>query len=117
MNFLQKNKTGLRPVSRTALGQVLKWGHGPGHWQGMVHKVIVAIMVFMIVIGNMDNIVNRDIMGIILLRKKKLPKAIFFKQKRYKFYPKKKSARMCNGCTWNSVFMPKVPQGGKIWKK
>ena len=38
-----------------------------------------------------------------------------FKQKRYKFYSKKKSARMCNGCTWNYVFMPKVPQGSKIW--
>jgi hypothetical protein len=32
-------------------------GHGPGHWQGMVCKVIVVIMVFMIVIGNMDNTV------------------------------------------------------------
>ena len=41
------NKTGLRPVSRTVLGQVLKWGYRPGHWQGMVRKVIVIIMAFM----------------------------------------------------------------------
>ena len=42
----------------------MKWGHGPGHWQGMVHKVIVIIMVFIIVIGNKDNTVIRGSMGI-----------------------------------------------------
>jgi hypothetical protein len=48
VNWFIINKTGLRPVSRTALGQVLRGGHGPGHWQGMVRKVIVIIMAFMI---------------------------------------------------------------------
>ena len=45
----------------------MKWGYGPGHWQGMVRKVIVIIMVFMIVIGNMDNTVIRGIMGITVI--------------------------------------------------
>ena len=45
----------------------MKRGHGPGHWQGMVCKVIVVMMVFMIVIGNMDNTVIRGIMGITVI--------------------------------------------------